>query len=375
MKHHWIRLLLDPSATELAGGGGGTSTQPAATTGDAGVLGDTEISSTDNGLGDPNADHAGSGLGDTTQQAQQAKQEWQSIRDVARSRGFDVAGQFQDDGSFLEHLLSQAQQARQSDFHARLGQQLAPHAQRIQNFLTQQSQPKAPEGPKPWEAPEFDERWLNLVERDPSSGLFIAKQGADPQYATKLNAFTQWKQGYDRNPAAVLNGMVEARAKQIAADTVREQLAIQGREQTVQSIASHNSEWLYQRDQQGQPVRDYMGQPMLTPAGARYIHHLNAIQRMGVTDPRAQDTLAKQLVQGEHYAAQHQNSQVTTTTQTNRAFNQPSINPLQAQPPAQRRQNPHATEPKATGLSLSDMLRQALAEEGTTDQDIISSVG
>ena len=345
----------------------------------SGVLGDNgdDITPSSNDLATPTPTPTSPSPTPTPTTTQQ--QQWQSIRDVANSRGYQHAGQFQDDAAFLDHLLQQANQARQSDFYARLGQQMAPHASRIQQFLQQGQQPQQTQQaqPQPWEAPEFDEKWLNLVERDPATGIYVAKPGADPQFAAKVNAFATWKANYDRNPAAVLNGMVEARAKAIAAETVREQLAVQGREQTVRSIVAENSQWLYQRDQAGQPVRDYLGQPMLTPVGTRYMHHLQQIKGMGVTDPRHQDALAKQAVQAEHYAAQAQAQAARDgqgNPQSRAATNNPNINPIQTAPPTQRRNHPHDTPESVAGKSLNDMMREALNAEGVTDQDIYNSI-
>jgi hypothetical protein len=377
----WMRLLLDPSATDLAGGGGGggggtpaSSANPSASDG---VLGDTtEVPSSNDDT--TTTDDLGGPDSPTPAPTPTSTQNWQSIRDVARARGFNVGGEFGDDGAFLDHLLQRAQASQQSDFYARLGQQLAPHAGRLQQFL-QQGQPQQPQQAEtnPWEAPEFDDRWLQLVDRDPSTGIYIAKPGADPAYAAKVNAFAEWKQKFDRNPASVLNGMVEARAKAIADQQFDARFAARERESTVRAIVQENSQWLYQRGQDGAPVRDYLGQPMLSPVGSRYMHHLGIIRSMGVTDPRHQDTLAKQAVQAEHYASQAQAAAAKNgqaNPQTRAATNNPPVNPIQTAPISQRRVHPHDTPESTAGKSLSDMMRAALTDEGVTDQDIYNSV-
>lgn len=373
----WLRLLLDPQAGELAGGGGTPSS--------AGASDDPATFGEDDGTNNPGATETSGGTEDpavsgatsaASGQVQQAAG-WQSIRDVARSQGFQAAGQFQDDAAFLTHLLQQAQRAQQSDFHARLGQQLAPHASQIQGYLQQQAQAQPnPQAPKPWEAPEFDERWLQLVDRDPATGIYVAKPGADPAYAQKVNAFAEWKQKYDRNPAAVLNAMVEERARTIADERFDARYAERERQSAINSIVSQNAEWMYARDATGNLARDYMGQPQLSPVGAMYVKQLQAVKQAGVTDPRMQDRLAKQLVQAEHYAMQQQqNPGNPQNPQRQAATNAPPVNPGQAQPPSQRRVNPGATEPSATGKTLSDMLRESLAAEGVTDDDISRSIG
>jgi hypothetical protein len=377
-------MLLDPMAGEIGSGGGGASTTTAETDttfsenddlGSEGDQGASSASGDEGGAGD--VDITGS-PSPTPTGATAAATDWTSIRDAAKGFGFNVPGNFQDDASFLQHVLRQADQNRQADFYSRLGQQLAPHANQIQQFLGQQQGPKPVEGPKPWEAPEFDEKWLAMVDRDPQTGIFYSKPGANPVFAEKLNSYSQWKTNYDKNPAGVLNGMVEARAKAIAQETVREQFQVQQRESAVREIVQQNTPWLYQRDQQGNVVRDYNNQPMTTPVGARYLYHLQSVRNSGVTDPRTQDTFAKQLVQGELYASQ----QAAAAQQANQnpaarrqATNSPNINPLQTQPPTRRQINPGSTEPKITGKSLTDLLREELAAEGVTDEDIRSSMG
>src|SRR5262249_15122584 len=155
------------------------------------------------------------GLAQPPAQAQQQAQ-WQSIRDAAAQYGHVFGPDVQDDQAALVQLLQIARQNRQADYHAQLGRQLLPHADQIRDFLGQQRQAQqAPAAPRPWEAPEFDQRWLALVDRDQATGLYVAKPGVQHEIAAKLNRFVEWKTEFDRNPGAVLNGMVEERARAI----------------------------------------------------------------------------------------------------------------------------------------------------------------
>ena len=311
---------------------------------------------------------------------QQGQPQWQSARDYALAQGFQFDGTVTDDRTALNFLMAQAGRNRQADAYAQLGRQLAPESARIQEFLSQRTTPQvAQPNRQPWEAPEFDERWAGLVEQDPGTGLFTSKQGVPHEIAQKVNAYVEWKKGYDRNPAAVINGMVEQRAKSIAQETFREQFAAQRREQTVNAIVQENSAWLYQVDAGGQRLRDYQGQFLPTPVGAAYLQQLQAVRQMGVVDPRQQDSLAKQLVRGQYAQAYQAQAQAAAgqsgNVQTQQAVNRPNVNPLQAQPPLQRRANPAATEPTDAGLSLAERLRRDLAAEGVSDQDVFNSSG
>jgi hypothetical protein len=285
----------------------------------------------------------------------------------ARNFGLDVS-QFNDDGSFFNHLLQQAGQNRQADYYAQLGRQLAPQAPAIQQFLAQQQAPPQAQGPQAWEAPEFDERWAALVDRDPVSGMFLPKPGAPPEIAQKVNAYVEWKKGFDLNPAKVLNGMVESRAAAIAQQAVQQQFAVHERNRSINEIATANASWLYQRDAAGRTVTNPVnGQRAVTPVGAAYLANLRVLQQSGVSDPRTQDQLAQQLTR-----AQFQGQQVPAaaqTFQTQQATTQPNTNPLQAMSGLERANTPGATDPSQTGLSLTEMLRQNMAANGIKDSD------
>lgn len=307
-------------------------------------------------------------------QTQPVANDWQSIRDAATALGYQFAPNVADDRAALVHLIQQANGNRQADYYAQLGRQLAPQAPAIQQYLQAQHAPAAPTAPPAWEAPEFDERWAGLVDRDPTTGIYVAKQGVPHEIATKVNKYVEWKANYDRNPAAVINGMVQAQARAIAKETFDTQFAQQQRQSTVNQIAQDNSAWFYQQDANGQrAINPVTNQYIPSPVGARYLHHLGQVQQMGVTDPRQQDALAKNLVRGEvamqAQATAYAATQQAANPQTNQAITRPNVNPLQAQPPTQRRQNPSATEPSATGMSLQEMLRADLAAEGVTDAD------
>jgi len=298
-----------------------------------------------------------------------AGNDWQSIRDAGTAIGYQFPANITDDRAALTHLIQLAQSNRNADMYAQLGRKLAPNAEGIQQYLQQKSTPAAPSR-QPWEAPEFDERWAGLVERNEATGIFVSKPGVPHEIANKVNAYVEWKSAYDRDPAKMINGMVEARAKTIAESTFREQFQAQAHEQTINSIVQGNGTWLYQVNEQGQRVADYNGRPMLSPLGARYMHHLEGAKNMGVRDPRQQDALAKNLVRGEiAQQAQHQAWAANQVPANPQAVANPNRNPLQAIPAVQRANTPGATDPSATGKSLSEMLREGFAAEGVNDSD------
>lgn len=400
-----FRILLAPDGDPAGGGGGGGGGAPAQEppdvppqTGDPNQVDPASRGGFNPSEGDPTQANRGGGGGGQPRQApadpnnragvvnppaQQQQQQgaadgWQSIRDAATAYGYQVPQHIQDDQAFLGHLLQAANQNRQADYFAQLGRQLAPQAPAIQQYLQQQRQPQQPERPA-WEAPEFDERWLSLTERDEGTGLFVSKPGVPHEIAQKLNQYAEWKRNYDRNPAAVINGMVEARSRAIASETFQQQFAAATREQQVNSILQANANWMYQADASGRPIINPMtNQPQLTPVGAAYAQQLQILHAAGVRDPVTQDRIARQILQGQYAQSgqqqQQQNDGRGADPQRRQAQNRPNTNPIQTLPSQQRQGQQGATEPSTAGMSLDEMLRQEMAAHGITDDDINRSL-
>jgi hypothetical protein len=359
-------LLLDPDADGVGAGGVLPVTDPAPiesppVTDDAGFRPDEQAL-----VPEQTATQAvGEG-----QAAQQSSEQWQSIREAASAYGYDLS-QYQDDRAALAHLIQSAQAARQANVYAQLGQQLAPHAQQIQTYLQQQQQP-AQQAPNPWEPPEFDERWLGLVDRDPATGLFVGKTGVPHEIVAKVNSFAQWQQKWSTQGPQMVEQMVDRRVGDVVARAVQEQLARYQRSQAVDQIVAQNSAWIYQRDQQGNVVRDHQGNPLPTPQGVRYAQHVRSLQQHGVMDPRAQDQLARQLVAGEYALAAGQQGQAAAPPaqqQNALVSGRQQVNPLQTRPQPARAATPGVTEASTEGKSLSELLREELDKAGITDVD------
>lgn len=302
-------------------------------------------------------------------------QNFQSIRDAAGEYGYQFGQDVTDDRQALMHLIQQANNGRmsqQQQYYAQVGQTLAPHAQKFQQYLQHQQAPQVQATPNAWEAPEFDRRWVSLVVQDPASGVWISKPGVDPTYGQKVNAFVEWKERFDANPAEVLNGMVEARATTVAEQIYQKQFAANTERQTAQGVIERNRPWLYQQDQNGSPLRDQWNRPVPTPMGAAYIRHIATVKQMGVSGAAAQDHLARQLLAGELANARYQQSQQAVqqaAPATQQAIARPNVNPLQALSPQQRAANPAATQPNEDGLSLYERLNRNFVAAGITDND------
>jgi hypothetical protein len=361
------RILLDPDPPETAGGNVGSGgSQPAAA-----PAAEPSPVSPGPGLGDDGGSLEASFLPETNSIAappQTAVDQWQSIRDAAGSMGYDLS-RFQDDRQALLHLVQEAGRAREANYYAQFGQALAPRAQEIQQYLNQQQGSAASPERNEWEPPEFDERWMGLVDRDPATGLYVGKPGTPPQIVERVNQFAEWSNRFSRNPFQAIQQYHQAVVPKLVTEAVTKQLAGYQRQQAVDQILAANSQWLYQHDADGRVATDYRGQPMPSPSGTRYIQHVRTLSEAGITDPRTQDQIARQLMMGEIAMGKQQTPAAPATTAA--AAARPNVNPLQAQPHQARAAHPAATEPVEEGRSLSEILREEFARAGITDADFL----
>ncbi len=210
------RLLLDPAEGEMGVGGSLEPTEPQAHSLDSTAGLSPEELSTPLHTKDAAAEVAGEvtgaaslspddpNLAAATRQQAQAEQQAQTIREAAAFYGLDLS-QFEDDGQAFAHLVQQTQQVRQANYYAQLGQQIAPHYAQVQQYLQQQQAQAQPKAERPaWEAPEFDERWMSLVDKDPNTGVYVAKPGVNPAFAEKVQAYAdhveKWTTTLARSP-------------------------------------------------------------------------------------------------------------------------------------------------------------------------------
>lgn len=378
-KSSFISILLDPNAQP---GLGQAAEQPAAPAQapDAQLSGgqarDIEFNPS-NDLSDGGSPEGGSqaasGVSGVGGQGSQAT-DWESVVDVARNLGYDFGGrEYRDDREFLRDVLTQATSNRQADYYAQLGRQLAPQYQQIQGYLQQQqAQAQQPQARQPWEAPEFNEQWLGLVDRDPNTGVFLAKPGVNPVIADKVNEFAKWRDNFTSNPIGAIRPFVEQNLPNLVQQQVQQQLAAYQTQQEVQGIIHQNSEWMYQHDANGQQVIGVGGRPVATPNGARYMQLVGELERSGMSSPSQIDRYAKQILMGELARNQVQQGQPAAPdaqAQNALASSRSQRNVLQALGAGQRQQTPGATEPEQQGLALRDRIRLAFDGAGYSEAD------
>jgi hypothetical protein len=316
-----------------------------------------------------------------TPTAQETSAAWRGVIDSAREYGYDFGGQVPaNDNAALYQLITNAreadrlrQQAQEQDRYTRLGQALAPHAERIMPLI--QNPQAQPQQREPWQPPEFDQNWLALVQRDEQTGVFVSRPGVDPEVARKVNAFDQWQTKFQTNPAEFVSQAAEARANEVFERRIAEWSARNEQQSTARRIVNENAAWLYLTDATGNMVADPgTGQPALTPTGARYAQIMGELATNGISDLTYRDRVAKSILSAEISARNQQTqavqSQVAPVQAAAARGAGPNVNPLQALSPIARQSTPGATTPSTEGQTFADVLRRRMAEAGVTDASL-----
>lgn len=304
--------------------------------------------------------------------AAQQQQQAQNFRQTAQALGFDLSA-YPDDQSAINEVFAALSRANEGAFYTDLGRQVAPQAAAIQRALQQGQQPPAAPQRQPWEPPAFDERWLGMVDQD-ANGVYRAKLGVPPQIAQQVQVYSDWLRGFQRNPMQLLEPAIKHYAKLYAGEVATQ--AHQGFEQESASrqILTINSSWMYQRDAQGEALRDRTGRPVPTPEALAYKANVVRLERMGVKDVYELDQMAKEMTYGQ-LSAQQSRTAPPPPIPGRGPVRRPNVNPGQAIPPSRRAVNPHATQPQRTGpYDLRDAMRDELIAEGVTEEEMFADL-
>lgn len=307
-----------------------------------------------------------------------------TLRAQLAALGLSGVDQFADDNSALQAVAAQAQAAAvlQQQLQAVLAQQQqqAQYAQQqaaLQQLLAQQRPAAAaPAAIDPYQAPEYQQVWEQLVVRDDKGVITGVVPGVPGDMLGKYHAYHAWRKNFaDKlltDPRGTLAPLVAAQAQEQAKALVQQELAKHQTAVFVNDFVQQNSNWLHMQDGQGQVVRNPAnGQPLLSPLGQRFKGHLEAAHGMGVTDIRQQERYAREMlradVQGQQFAQQQAAAAAQqTAVGANRRPSQTGTLPA---PGVQQ------TVPQNGGISLHDQLMQAFHQAGINDQTLAAGMG
>ena len=287
--------------------------------------------------------------------------EWQGVSDYARQLGVQLPA---DDHQALATLLNAYQRSLQPNFYEQFGRQLAPYADQVQQYLQHQramQQQQVP-GRAPWQPPEWNPAWVNMVERDPATGMLYAKPGVNPQIAEKVQQYAEWRDQFLDDPAKTIQPLVEHRAKEL----IQQEFATHRQTVEADNLVAENANWMFQADPNGVPMLHQDGSRALSPAGAVYARAVNDIWNSGVRNVRQCHLLARAQVENAvlrqqwltHYAqapaAYAQQQQGMMPTNVGGSATRPSVSP---------QRGPQSSN----GLGLRELLNRRL--QGLSDAD------
>jgi hypothetical protein len=294
-----------------------------------------------------------------------------SARAMAAQMGFAQANQFQDDKTFMEAILGQAQAASAAQAQLQNVQNYQAALQQAQAMAQQQRQAAAAPAAKPlnaiWNPPEFNPQWNSLVRND-EKGVPTLIPGAPADILPKFLAYQQYRQNFAEkflsNPEETLMPLINATADERAREMVRKEIDARQEQHYIQSFVQDNSGWLHQKDAQGQVVRNQQnGQPVLSPAGQRFQQYVTQAANNGITGVRGQEEYARTYLQrdiliSQQNAAAQAGASHQAVVDANR---RPNMAGMTVQP--------GVVPPPSVGSSLAQQLQLALQASGITDTD------
>jgi hypothetical protein len=308
---------------------------------------------------------------------------WQSIRDASKELGYEFSPEVQDDGTALKFLLQEQararkleEESRRADAYRQIGEKLAPHAEEIQRWRSEQA--KAAEAPPSYQPPPYDKRWLAMVEKNPETGLVVGKPGCPPAIVEAVNKRIDWEEKYAEDPIGMAVKATEERVTKTVEELFTRKFQEYQREQNARQIEYDNASWMYQLNQQGQVQTGYDGKPILTAMGKAYASNLTRLNQSGVRDITTLNQLARELTAAQ-FANQRPTSPVAPvaparplTPQARAMQNGPVRNALGIQPLLVREENPAAPAQQfgANNNDLRRALMEGLNSHGITDQDM-----
>ena len=316
----------------------------------------------------------------TAEETQEEQPEFVSIRDVAKKQaGFDPAT-WADDEAAANEIVNGYKQFREIEPDYELYRRMSPQF----NAWLQQQQAPPPaqtqaEKKKWYQAPEFDQSWLNDLELDENQNLRPkAGRQVSPDRLNAVANYIQWRREVQEKLASnpqeaikeIVSGHIEEAARKIAAEQVSE---LRHQNEAQQFVDRHAS-WLFRHNEHGQRVNDPISRkPVLTQEGQLFSQYFAQAEQLGLkTMSDMQDyalgMLERDILRSRHGQAAGQPAVPTGKKAVKEALTTASRSPKRAASQA----NPN--EPGKMGQNqkadLGTQLLSALKEAGIKDDDL-----
>jgi hypothetical protein len=292
------------------------------------------------------------------------------LREAFSNMGYDTAG-FQDDNQLLEAIQSQTTE------NARLQHQLQ-QSQAVQSQLAQQyeeaGRPQPPPEEGPWNPPEFDPRWNQLLTIDESTGRYVPRASAYSvpyDIVKKANDYAEhwsnWTQDFRKNPYDTMWKGLQSQVEDLVSQQIEAYQHQQAASTQADQILTRYAPAFYVMDQNGQPQVDPVTrQERLTPLGERLRDHIGEADNLGIQDPVKRQEFALQKLERDLVIHQYQQQQQALVQQQ---FQQLSPEQQQQyleqqQQQQQQQQPPRMVQQSLTQNQYNDQLKQQYAQRG-----------
>ena len=306
-----------------------------------------------------------------------------SIRDHVAGLGLrDIASQYEDDESFVAHLVQQYQAARQSAHLTPYAQRYLQHANDFEKFLTdrQQSQQAAPQKQKFWNPPEFNQGWSRFVTRDENGNLaLVPGSGVAPDILPKVAAYDQYVRDFvhrfTHNPQDALTPLINEVVEPLLEKALGDRFGVFQERSVAKDFLSNNAQWLYQPSAQGGVMRDQDGRMVLSENGNIFANLVYEAEQMGLDTVAKQQRYASRVLSaagryGVPGGSQQQQAALSVNDQQKQAFlHRP--NPAGAIGLSTQTPQPSQSDIQ---LSLAERLRRDLAAGGVNDASLAAQL-
>lgn len=263
-------------------------------------------------------------------------------------------------------------------------QQLAQHQhliplgmeayRRAQQAQTQPAAQAAPTPQHPWGVPQFDERLLDFVGRDPTTNQLTLLPGAPPDALIRVQEYQakvrEANNNFLRDPEKALAPIIEKMFGGLFEKQFGEQYGqIQSR-QTSERILADNRDWLVAKDQGGNYMTRFNPatgghDDVLSPLGEAYSQQLVQATRMGIGNPADRHSFAVTNLQNFLFQQQRsqQAAQATGVQQQQQVLQQGQ----QTAAAQVTNFNPNVNPQLDQAMSLRDQFRKNFEANGVTD--------
>lgn len=251
-----------------------------------------------------------------------------------------------------------------------------------QQYQGQQTQPAptlapaTPAQPNIFGLPQFDEKLLNFVAKDPATGQLMNLPGAPLDAAFRVQEYMdnlrQVQSKFFTDPMQFLEKPVAALVEKRAQELYQKQFSQHQQQGTAERILEENKSWLFEVDANGQQVRQWnpaTGQesPVLSQWGRYYHQCIQQVAAHGITDPVALNQYAIQMCENAALRAKFQQSQAAPAgnAAAQQFLNGAAGHPTPAHPAAP---NPPPPAQPAVPFSIKDRMRQLMDANGIDDK-------